>query len=137
MIRLIPSERPFAWAPLVTIGLLSLLVLMFAQVRSTLPLALCAYMVAITLMITLAPFDFRTPDSLQLSWTVNHMDVLANLIFFVPLGFLFGLSLRSAALVLLTCALVSLTVEVAQLWVPIATAARSIWPPTPSGRPSG
>lgn len=86
---------------------------------SRLPLALCAYMLAITLLITLAPFDFRVPEVFELSWAVDRVDVLANVVFFVPLGFLLGLSFPGSVLTVLACCLgASVLVELGQLFVP-------------------
>jgi VanZ family protein len=63
---------------------------------SPVPLLL-AYLALITAVITLAPFRFAPPPALELSWRLDPGDVVANVLLFVPLGFLFRAAARSRA----------------------------------------
>lgn len=54
--------------------------------------ALLLYVVAVTLVITLTPFDFAVPERWRVTvedWTV--LDLIANVLLFVPMGFLLAL----------------------------------------------
>jgi VanZ family protein len=84
---------------------------------------LLAYLVLITAVITLAPFRFARPPALQLSWLMDPGDVVANVLLFVPLGFLFRAAARSRAgrhpLGALVAGLAaSAALEAAQLFLP-------------------
>ena len=59
-------------------------------------LALVGYLLVVTVVITLAPFRFVRPSDVRLSWIVAPSDVAANVLLFVPLGFLGRLSAGSA-----------------------------------------
>ena len=50
--------------------------------------ALFAYMLGVTLMITLLPFQFEWPREWRVLMTGPPLDILANVLLFVPLGFL-------------------------------------------------
>jgi VanZ family protein len=82
---------------------------------------LLGYMVLVTAVITLAPFRFARPAVLTLSWLVDPADVVANVLLFLPLGFLFRvsapLSVGHVRTVVAAC-LVSVTFEAAQLFLP-------------------
>ncbi len=85
--------------------------------------ALLAYAVAMTLTITLAPFRFEAPGRVNLLVVGGFGEAAANLVLFLPLGFLwrltrprqgdrFGLSALAAGLALSTA------IEVTQVVVP-------------------
>jgi hypothetical protein len=81
--------------------------------------ALLSYMMGVTLIVTLLPFHFEWPREWRIIFTGNPLEVVANVLLFVPLGFLYRLTRPSghpalAALVL--GALVSLAIEAAQLF---------------------
>ena len=82
---------------------------------------LLGYMVLVTAVITLAPFRFARPAVLTLSWLADPADVVANVLLFLPLGFLFRVSAPRAVghvrTVIAAC-LVSVTFEAAQLFLP-------------------
>lgn len=95
--------------------------------RPGLPTALLAYVAMAVLVITLAPFEFRRPEVVRVwvgEWTV--LDVVANVVLFAPLGFLFQQARRSARPdrrapvldALLLGAAASAVVETLQLLVP-------------------
>ena len=82
---------------------------------------LLGYMVLVTAVITLAPFRFARPAVFSLSWLADPADVVANVLLFLPLGFLFRISAPHAVghvrTVVAAC-LVSMTFEAAQLFLP-------------------
>jgi len=83
--------------------------------------ALLAYMLAVTLIITLLPFRFEWPSEWRLLVSGEPLDTIANVLLFVPLGFLFRLSRPNArwAPVLTAAAggaLLSTAIEAAQLF---------------------
>ena len=41
---------------------------------------------------TLIPFDFQIPDTIKTYWILSVPDYVANIILFIPIGFLFKLS---------------------------------------------
>jgi len=83
--------------------------------------ALLGYLVAITLIITLAPFRFASSPVHGLSDLWDWSDVVMNIIMFIPLGFVYqltrpaGLALRVPVVFLLGAAL-SAFIEGAQLF---------------------
>jgi VanZ family protein len=82
--------------------------------------ALLAYMLGVTLIITLLPFEFTWPDVWRISDIVDVVDMVANVLLFVPLGFFYALARharRSPAVhALLLGAAVSLAIEAVQLF---------------------
>jgi VanZ family protein len=58
---------------------------------------LLGYLVFIIAVIALAPFRFAWPPALDLAWLVDPGDVVANVVLFLPLGFLFRAAARSTA----------------------------------------
>ncbi|MCC6927975.1 MAG: VanZ family protein [Gemmatimonadaceae bacterium] len=84
-------------------------------------LALLAYMMGVTLIITLLPFHFDWPTRWRVMFTGGVIDVVANVLLFLPLGFLFQLARRegfrhSTFTVLWVAALLSMAIESAQLF---------------------
>ena len=63
---------------------------------STTPgLSLLVYMTLMILLITLAPFRFQLPESITFIWSSSAKNLILNVLFFVPFGFLFRLSEKS------------------------------------------
>ena len=58
---------------------------------------LLGYLLLVTAVITLAPFRFTRPVAPRLSWLVDPGDVVANVLLFVPLGFLYRVAARPSA----------------------------------------
>ncbi|MFN8573477.1 MAG: VanZ family protein [Gemmatimonadaceae bacterium] len=88
---------------------------------SRLGTALLVYMLGVTLIITLLPFQFTWPSHLRVMWTGDAMDVIANVLLFVPLGLLYRiathLSTRHAVMRALAAGLlVSMGIEALQLF---------------------
>src|SRR5690242_14268870 len=89
--------------------------------------ALLAYMMSVTLIVTLLPFQFRMPEHWRVMMNGTVKDVFANILLFVPLGFLYRLARprarRHRALsVLLIGAAVSSCIETAQLFLSVRNA---------------
>lgn len=83
--------------------------------------ALLAYMLAVTLITTLLPFRFEWPSEWRLLLSGEPVDTVANVLLFVPLGFLFRLTRPDArSMPTLTAAaagaLLSTAIEAAQLF---------------------
>ena len=83
--------------------------------------ALLAYMLGVTLIITLLPFQFGWPPRWRVMFTGGAVDVIANVLLFFPLGFLFRLARReghrhTTLTVLWVGALLSMGIELAQLF---------------------
>jgi len=84
---------------------------------------LLGYMVLVTAVITLAPFRFARPKVFTLSWLVDPADVGANVLLFLPLGFLFRVTTRPSggvghARTIVAACLTSAVFEALQLFLP-------------------
>jgi glycopeptide antibiotics resistance protein len=82
---------------------------------------LLAYMLGVTLIVTLLPFHFAWPDRWHVALGDDLYDAVVNLLLFVPLGFLFRLASPrerpgSVVLVILNAALISVVIEAMQLF---------------------
>lgn len=110
------------------------------ETGARLGLALLAYMMGVTLIITLLPFQFDWPTRWRVMFTGGVVDVVANVLLFLPLGFLFQLARRegfrhSTLTVLWVGALLSMAIESAQLFeverytsvLDVATNAAGAW----------
>ncbi|MCK5417568.1 MAG: VanZ family protein [Desulfobacterales bacterium] len=91
--------------------------------KSTLGTALLVYMVFMVFLITLFPFDFRIPAKIQIKILTNLADFMANIVLFIPIGFLFKLSRRPGKDVLCLNPLffgllLSMSIEFTQLFIP-------------------
>jgi hypothetical protein len=62
--------------------------------QSTLNYTLLIYVSVIVLIITLSPFDFRTPGTMRIFWILYFQDFIISFILFVPVGLLFTMSRR-------------------------------------------
>src|SRR4030095_10544697 len=58
---------------------------------------LLGYLLLVTAVITLAPFRFARPIEAHVSWLVDPGDRVANVLLFLPLGFLFRMATRASA----------------------------------------
>ncbi|MEO8634848.1 MAG: VanZ family protein [Gemmatimonadales bacterium] len=81
------------------------------------------YLIAVVCLVTLAPFAFRLPAHLSLYWQASIADFVANILMFVPLGFLYRLTRRPGRDPLAARALglglgLSAAIEIAQLFLP-------------------
>jgi VanZ family protein len=90
-----------------------------AQTGTRLAVALLIYILAVVLFVTLIPFDFEWPAQWRVLVMGDALDIVANVLLFVPLGFLLRLALRqrgSALPILSAAALISVAIEGAQLF---------------------
>lgn len=92
-----------------------------AKSFSKLGLAILGYMVSVTLIITLLPFQFSWPSHWRLLLTGTPLDIVANVLLFAPLGFLYRLGTRhhaehSTFRILWLGAVISSAIESAQLF---------------------
>ena len=90
---------------------------------SALGYALLTYMTLVIAAITLIPFEFKIPGRIHINLHGSVSDVLANIVLFIPLGFLFQLARRrggwrSRLQALGFGVLVSSAVEACQLFLP-------------------
>jgi VanZ family protein len=81
-------------------------------------LALLGYMLAVTLIVTLLPFQFQWPRQWRVLTDAQVFDTVANVLLFMPLGFLCRLAFPAVPVlrVLLLGALLSTCIEGAQLF---------------------
>ncbi|XPS88614.1 putative membrane protein, VanZ-like [Desulfosarcina variabilis str. Montpellier] len=84
---------------------------------------LLAYMTLMIAIITLIPFAFSIPKSVQFTLRGNLSDVFTNIVLFVPLGFFFQIihgqfGLKSSIMALCFGLVVSGLLEVGQLFLP-------------------
>src|SRR5262245_47975269 len=80
-------------------------------------------MAAITAVITLAPFRFALPGAVSLSWKLDPMDIIANMLLSLPLGFLYRVAAgravpRSPMAIWIGAALASALLETVQIFLP-------------------
>jgi VanZ family protein len=101
---------------------------MVSRTASRLAYAFLAYLIGVTLLVTMVPFDFRRWPDMEILWGGQLSDFIANVAMFFPLGFLFRLSRpshrdRAALQVLLAGLLFSFAIELAQLFLPTRVSA--------------
>lgn len=85
--------------------------------------ALLAYMLGVTLIITLLPFQFSWPSEWRVMTTGGPIDIVANVLLFMPLGALFRIATRlskrhSVIGALAAGLLASMAIEALQLFEP-------------------
>lgn len=110
------------------------------ETGARLGVALLAYMLGVTLIITLLPFQFDWPSRWRVMFTGGPVDIVANVLLFLPLGFLYRLARRegvrhSTLTVLWIGAIISVAIEMAQLFeqerytsvLDVATNATGAW----------
>ena len=82
--------------------------------------ALLAYMALVTAVVTLLPFRFAFPSEPRVVLVAGAVDMLANVVLFVPLGFLYAVARQksntSLARVFLVALLASAAIESVQLF---------------------
>ena len=81
---------------------------------------LLRYCAAMVVLVVLAPLRPAWPEAWRLNWSVLPLDVVANVVLFVPLGFLGVLTLTRHAVrrTVLGCVLLTVALETAQQFVP-------------------
>ncbi len=93
------------------------------QHQSGLTYTLLFYMIGIIFLITLVPFQFEIPKKFVVTVSGPLYDIVTNIFFFVPLGFLLRLSQkpgtdRACILALILGIAVSAAAETCQLFIP-------------------
>jgi len=89
---------------------------------SRLSAAFLGYMILIALLFTLNPFHFSAPGRINISLFTSWGDMGANIILFLPIGFLYRLTGGRRWGALLTGAIFSFVIEAIQIFIPIRTA---------------
>ena len=81
---------------------------------------LLGYVILIILLLTLNPFYFSQPEEIVISFYGGRRNIIANVLLFLPVGFLYRLSTgkRNA---FLFGALLSFTIEIVQFFIPART----------------
>ena len=80
--------------------------------------ALLGYIVLVIFLLTWNPFALALPEHLQLSFRIGPRDALANVLLFLPLGFLFCLGQGSPRGAILLGAAISAGIEAGQFFIP-------------------
>lgn len=94
---------------------------MFKTSASRLSAALLGYVTLVILLLTLYPFFLSVPEQFHISLYATQKDRLANILLFLPIGFLFRLTGGKRLDALLTGAAISLGLEAIQVFVPART----------------
>jgi glycopeptide antibiotics resistance protein len=94
---------------------------MFYTTGARLAAALLGYVVLVIVLLTLNPFYLVLPEHLWLSLHGKPRDIVANVLLFLPIGFLYRLTGGGRRGALLIGAAISAGVEAGQLFVPVRT----------------
>ena len=76
------------------------------------------YIVLVIFLLTWNPFSLTLPEHLQLSFRIGPRDALANVLLFLPVGFLFRLGQGSPRGAILLGAAISAGIEAGQFFIP-------------------
>lgn len=76
------------------------------------------YIVLVIFLLTWNPFSLAFPEHLQLSFRIGPRDALANVLLFLPVGFLFRLGQGSPRGAILLGAAISAGIEAGQFFIP-------------------
>jgi VanZ family protein len=79
---------------------------------------LLGYIVLVIFLLTWNPFALALPEHLQLSFRIGPRDALANILLFLPVGFLFRLGHGSPRGAILLGAAISAGIEAGQFFIP-------------------
>ena len=80
--------------------------------------ALLGYIVLVIFLLTWNPFSLALPEHLQFSFRIGPRDALANVLLFLPVGFLFCLGQGSLRGAFLLGAAISAGIEAGQFFIP-------------------
>ena len=93
-----------------------------SDTRTRLGTALLGYVLAVTLVVTLLPFQFAWPQYWHMRIGYEPYDMVLNVFLFMPLGFLYRMvtphGWSAMALVVVKAALISVAIEAVQLFDP-------------------
>ena len=91
-----------------------------ADTGARLAAALLVYVTAITVVVTLLPFQFAYPSPPEILVSGGVVDIVANVVLFIPLGFLYAVARAGSAArpsrIFLVALLASATIELVQLF---------------------
>lgn len=93
---------------------------MLKTTMSRLALALLGYVILTILFLTLNPFYLAIPHRIHIELATYPEDVIENVIMFLPVGFLYRLITKRRGAWLLG-ALISISIEIAQIFIPART----------------
>jgi glycopeptide antibiotics resistance protein len=88
------------------------------QTAKRLATALLGYIVLVIFLLTWNPFSLALPEHLQLSFRIGPRDALANVLLFLPVGFLFRLGQGSQRGAIVLGAAISAGIEAGQFFIP-------------------
>ena len=94
---------------------------MWKTTASRLSAALLGYVTLIILLLTLNPFYVSVPNEAHVALVTTAGDVLANILLFLPIGFLYRLTGGKLLSAVMTGAGVSLSIEIIQIVIPART----------------
>lgn len=89
--------------------------------------ALLGYFILIVLLLTLNPFYLRMPAGFRFSLSTTPGDVIANVILFLPIGYLYRLTGGGVRGALFMGASFSLMIEAIQIFIPARTPSLLDW----------
>ncbi len=96
---------------------------MLQTTSARLAAALLGYFALLIILLTLYPFYFVLPEHIQIDLRVRPVDIIENMILFLPLGFLYRLTGGGYRGTIIIGAVLSIGVEVLQIFIPVRTAA--------------
>ncbi|HEX6270347.1 MAG TPA: VanZ family protein [Anaerolineales bacterium] len=88
------------------------------QTAKRLATALLGYIILVIFLLTWNPFSFALPEHLQFSFHVGRRDALANVLLFLPVGFLYRLGQGRPRNAILLGATISAVIETGQFFIP-------------------
>ncbi|HNB54409.1 MAG TPA: VanZ family protein [Anaerolineales bacterium] len=94
---------------------------MMKTTASRLAAAFLGYVTLVILLLTLNPFYIIRPEEFHIAWTATRGDQLANVLLFLPIGFLLRLTGGKRRGAIVIGAAISLGIETVQLFMPART----------------
>ena len=88
------------------------------QTATRLATALLGYIVLVILLLTWNPFSLASPEHFQISFHIGRRDALANVLLFLPIGFLYCLGQGRPRNAILLGAVISALIESVQFFIP-------------------
>jgi VanZ family protein len=82
--------------------------------------ALLGYFILVILLLTLNPFYLVTPERVRFTFDSDLNNVISNILLFLPIGFFYRLSTQKRG-ALLIGAIISISIELLQLFIPART----------------
>lgn len=79
---------------------------------------LLGYIILVIFLLTWNPFSFALPEHVELSFHIGRRDALANILLFLPVGFLYRLGQGHPRNAILLGAAISAVIETGQFFIP-------------------